>query len=392
MIDRYSVLILAFVSLLLLGLSDNIRGPLFPEILQTFQVNDGQGSLFFSISVLAGIFGASTAAKWVGRFGEIRTLQLAIFGLGLAQILISLVPQFTVLLLTKVLFGFSLALMGVMQNILVIQNSPEKYRSRILSALHSMYAAASLLAPLLITYYLSISSQQGNQDMWRDIFQMTGMFSFLVVGLSLLQKKWIVQSTSDVVEQEAQVRVKQESKNLIYLKFYFAFILGLYVAAEILIASRLSLFLRREFSATTAEGSWYTAGFFVFLLLGRIIFSFFKPAIQIRHQLVLSSVLSFICFTLGIVSHPGFLVLTGLAMAPFYPLMMSWAGEILPQDLPSAVGLGVSFSNIALLAMHTLVGLFAVWPGIKVAFGLGPLLMIIAMGMLLAYQKIFHRL
>jgi FHS family glucose/mannose:H+ symporter-like MFS transporter len=48
----------AFLSLFLLGLADNIRGPLFPEILQFFFVSSSKGSWSFATTSGAAFVGS----------------------------------------------------------------------------------------------------------------------------------------------------------------------------------------------------------------------------------------------------------------------------------------------------------------------------------------------
>lgn len=377
-------MIVAFASLLLLGLSDNVRGPLFAEILYTFSVSDSQGSWFFSVSSMAGILGAYFGSWWISRIGEIRSLQVSIFLMFLSQVLISVASSFSMLLVVTALFGFSLSMMGVMQNLLVVQASPDKYKTKILSGLHSMYAASSLLAPLLINLFLLLSkSSFDSVELWRRVFQVTALCSFGLWVVTFRQHRWqSISRSPKAISQGSQSRIQ---------RLYFSIIMAAYVGAEILVSSRLALFLRREYAATLEESSWYTAAFFACLLAGRILFSVWSPRIPVLKQLIASLMMSILLFILGLSISPVFLALSGLVMAPFYPLMMSWAAEIFPKDLAAAISLGVSWSAFSVVVMHIFLGAVSDWPGIRYGFMLGPLLCLLAMGMLLSYEKIFRR-
>lgn len=375
---------MAFASLLLLGLCDNIRGPLFPEILYTFAVTDSQGSWFFAISSMAGFVGAYFGSWWIDKLGEMRSLQISIFLMCLSQVLISLAPSFQMLLLIVILFGFSLGLMGVMQNVLVVQGSPEAHKSKILSGLHSMYAASSLMAPLLVAVLLILpKSTYSSVELWRRAFQVTALCCF-ILGLIALRHK------NSIAPHAVKKAVKKPREGRA-LRIYFAIILGSYVGAEILVSSRIALFLRREYAATLEESTWYTAAFFIGLLSGRILFSAWTPKMAVRRQMIISMSISTVLLILGLFVHPSLLALSGLAMAPFYPLMISWAGEIFHHQLAPAISLAVSFSSVSVVVMNVLMGAVSDWPGIRYGFMIGPLLCSIAIGMLFFYEKIFHR-
>jgi fucose permease len=386
-IKSYPILVIAFASLLLFGLSDNIRGPLFPEILYTFAVSDSQGSWFFSFSSGAGILGSFVCAWLISKRGEKQTLEISLFLLIAAQLLVSFSPTFQSVLASKILFGFSLGLMGVIQNFLVVQASPEKYKKRILAGLHSMYAGASLLAPLLVNALVIVwKNLHGETELWRAAFRATAFFSFLLLLVTLRQKKWIIPNSKQALDNR---EMSNESQ---FKRIYFSLILASYVAAEILISSRIALYLRREHAATLEESSFYTAGFFLCLLAGRSLFSFWSPNLSTRRQLILSLASSLVLILLGLFWHPLFLAVSGLAMAPFYPLMMGWAGEIFSKNLAASLGLAMTLSNIAVLGMHLFLGMVSSWPGIRYGFMLGPLLCLIALGMLISYEKFFHQL
>ena len=49
----WPLILISFASLFVFGISDNIRGPLFPEILKEFNISDSMGSLMFALSSLS---------------------------------------------------------------------------------------------------------------------------------------------------------------------------------------------------------------------------------------------------------------------------------------------------------------------------------------------------
>jgi len=250
-----------------------------------------------------------------------------------------------------------------------------------------MYAGASLLAPLMINaLILARQNSAGETELWRVAFRITALCSGVLLILALKQEKWALPVSRGSLIPE---KMSGESK---LRGIYFSLILASYVAAEILISSRIALYLRREFAATLEESSFYTAGFFLCLLGGRALFSFWSPKLSSHRQLIISIGSSFALIVLGLLLHPVFLVASGLAMAPFYPLMMGWAGEIFSKNLASSIGLAITLSNISVLGMHLFLGMVSNWPGIRYGFMIGPVLCLIALGMLISYEKIFHQL
>ncbi len=131
----WPLILISYASLFVFGLSDNIRGPLFPEILKEFNVSDSMGSLMFALSSLSG-FMASHFARHVLRIFDRRSiLQCACLGMTLALIGLSLAPHFYVFLALSVLFGVTSGIIGLIPNVLVpLGSSPEKKTTTLIRA------------------------------------------------------------------------------------------------------------------------------------------------------------------------------------------------------------------------------------------------------------------
>ena len=375
------LLILSYLSLLLLGLTDNMRGPLFPEILKEFSLSDTMGSLYFSLSSLFGFLGGLASPWWSRRWGTVAALRLAIILCGLSQLGFSFAPSFFWLIISVLFFGFSLGLMGVIQNTLVVTLSPFHLRNRLISGLHSMYALASLLAPLVVS---QLSRVFAEHNIWRFSFK----WGAGLAGLVLLAS-W---GSFPVEERKPARSERPDPRQGVLRQYYFAVIMASYVLAEILMSSRLALYMRREYQTDLTTSSYYMAGFFVALLSGRVFFALWAPRIALKKQLMLSLALSTLSQIAGLWIHPFWFVISGLFMAPFYPLMMVEIGLVFHEVLHQAVANAVAFSSLFVVGMHVAVGSLADQFGIKVAFALGPLFCMISFGMLLFHEKIFHRL
>jgi len=376
------VLLLAYTSLLLLGLSDNIRGPLYPEILREFSVSNTQGSLFFSLSSVFGFFGGFFSNWIINQWGSLRALRISFAILFTGQLLISFAPSFWFLIFGVFFFGFSLGLMGVIQNMLVVQEIPTgPMKNKILSGLHSMYAGSSLLAPILINFvaWLPIPG-----TVWRICFILGAGFCASVFALSF----W----GADTNEPMKSPKDRVPSTENRGAQIYFAVILSCYVLAEILVSSRMALYMRREYSSDLSESSWYTAGFFVSLLISRLLFTMWAPQVKIKIQLFLSLGLTASSLLFGIFVHPAGLMASGFFMGPFYPLMMAQLGQLFHKSISQALSWAVSLCSLFVVIMHVLVGLMTdVW-GLQIAFLMGPCFCILAILMIGSYEKIFRRL
>lgn len=380
----FRALFLAYLSLFVYGLNDNIRGPLFPEILKEFSVSDTKGALFFAFSSGMGLLGGYLGRVAIERAGSRRSLQLGTFVLMMGMGLIAASAQFWILLLSAMILGISFGFLGVVQNFLVIMGSAPQNLQQAQSGLHSMYGAASFLAPLLVSGVYQITPN------WRWPFWV----GFVLAGVVLLLAA-VGNSKSNskldrlhIVEESSHEKASRASHKE---QIFFSTLLAAYVVTEIIVSTRMALFLRREKNFSLEQSSIWTSLFFASLLTGRIIFIVWKPPFMIRTQMVLSLIGTLLCLLIGIFMTPWGFVLSGLTMAPFYPLSMTAAGRLFSTQVSSVMAYVAMLTSPFLATMHFGFGALTDLIGIRLALLISPFFGGLSLLMLLSYSKLFKR-
>lgn len=370
-------ILLGYLSLFLLGISDNIRGPLFPEVLKEFSLSHFQGSLFFAVSAGAAFVASFMTQFVVKKIGRLKTLRLAVFFMIVAQIIIGFSKSYPQILWGSIFFGLSLGLMGVIQNILVIVGSSGEKRQQLLAGLHSVYGFASFVGPLLISFLYMFTPS------WRVGFLGCLVLSLLFFIGTFIGKQSVEESLLVPPSTGGQsLKPKQQ-------EIFFAVILASYVTGEIMISTRLAVFSIEIYNYTFKEAAYLTGAFFLFLFAGRFLFTFFKPNLPIKTKLLSCLGLSLVLMLSGLYVNPLFFALVGLTMAPFYPLMMTAASRLFPHQMNSYASVAVSLSNLLVVVMHFSLGEIADLWGLKTALLIGPLVIALALGMLICYRWIF---
>lgn len=347
--------------MLALGFNDNLRGPLFVELLKEFKLTDLEGAWFFSASSLFGFFASIGSAYFLRRFHLLQLLQVSLLIMSASLFGIGYFPNYMLCLLASGFFGVSMGFMSVAQNSSIpFLTAPER-QSPIFSALHSMYGLSSFLAPVAVGFGLA----QG--WVWRDFFQASAGVVFLVFLGTLLTKypQW-AQEHRTVPQPE-----KNTIRGLGILSVYMSLALALYVIAEILVGTRLSLYVIREFQISTEEASRYVTGFYLGLLGGRLVGIFVRWPGPIKNQLFVSLVLSFLTILGGLHLNPWIFALTGLAMSPIYPVFMAYLAEIYQKRIGTMMSLTIAVQSMSIVLMHQIVGFVSDVAGIKAAMHLG---------------------
>ena len=129
----------AFSCLFLVGFGDNMRGPLFPEILRELGLSDAQGGLMFAMSCGGSIVGALWARRLVSRWSTVRILQLGLGFAFLGQGGSALAWDLVSLLAGSFVFGIAGGVLALGQNLMVEEGSPPERRRQGLAGLHSTY-------------------------------------------------------------------------------------------------------------------------------------------------------------------------------------------------------------------------------------------------------------
>lgn len=373
-------ILLGYFSLFVFGLADNIRGPLFPDILREFSVNDSVGSLMFALSSGASFIASHFARHFLRRYERRSVLQAASLLLGLALIGMASAPAFPVFLLFSLCFGFSMGIVGLIPNILVPLGSTLERKQQMLSGLHAMYGVASLIAPLLAA---ALSVLTGS---WRWTFALSSLVPLSLLAYSFHGSHGSLHKKQALPADHAGSRRKNFRPQL-----FLSLMVSFSVAAEVMVSSRLALYMRRVWNYDLEKSSLYVTYFFVFLLLGRVLFAAIPFRQSVRLLLSLCVLFTMSLFFLGVFVHPLFLAATGFAVAPFYPLAISWISSEFPHDMDTAVSYMIATDSMMLILMHLLVGRLTDTIGITGAILTGPVFLLGSLAMVNSFGYFFRR-
>lgn len=372
---------LSYSSLFVFGLTDNVRGPLFPEILKHFAVSDTVGSWMFALGSISGFLASYGCHYLLKRFDRLTILQGAASGLVISMWGMALSPTFSIFLFFSFFFGLSLGVIGLVPNILVALGSSPKRKQQMLSGLHTMYGLSSLLAPLLAA---SVEHFTGN---WRWTFGAGSLAPIILLAYSFHSSHKDLHTKSEVHPETHRKSRKYNLKPQLFL----AVMLGFTVAVEIMLSSRLALYMQRAWNFDMESSSLYVSIFFIFMMVGRLLFSIFHFKHSPQSLLTVSLVLSSLCVLSGVLIHPLFLAATGLTISPFYPLVITWVSTEFPDDLDTAVAYTMAADSIMLIIMHLVIGKITDVFGIRHAMLFGVGLLFLSLIMVNSFAPLFKK-
>ena len=357
----------ACLAMFVLGMADNIRGPLLPELLIFFNLTNAEASFSFAAASAAALCGNILAGYLLQRHTLSRVLCISVFAMGAGLIIMGFASTYVVFVIGSAIFGGSMGLVGLTQNVLVAESVDGQSQSKALSGLHGIYGLSSLLAPLVASYSAIFFGD------WRSAFFVTAVIALIVSLFATMAK---AEPSFEVYRNFEKPKDHVISKKALLL---LGGVLAFYVVAEILVSSRLALYMRSYFGKDLKESSMYVTAFFICLLAGRLLFAVKTFSISLKAQLNVSLAASVACLILGLFFHPLFLVLLGFAMAPFYPISVAYISEQSGLYKREFITFALSFQSFCVIAMHLGVGYLTDQFGLFYAFEVGLFSLVLAL-------------
>ena len=374
------LILVAFSSLFAVGILDNIRGPFFPELLASLSLTDAQGALFFAVTSFVMFIGTAISPYLEKRLNDAFGLRLGFLVMAFGFAGVSRSVNFSMLLLFCAVFGLGFGISVFYQH-KAIENSvrPEK-RRQVFTGLHSMYAAAALLAPLITNLFLRWGLS------WRDSFLFSASVPFLLLLVS-----FVFLPSSKQAQEKNPVSHYKLSRLEIVKASYVALFMGLYVSGELIISTRLVLFLKRN-GLTISAASWYLAAFFGFLLIGRILFTVVNFSSRHDKKLLFTCLsLAIVCMYSAINFDPRLFCLCGFLIAPFFPTAMDYVSKSFGEKSSIAISSAIGWGAIVVVIVHYLFGVYTDATDINSAFVIGPAVFLASLVLLIGYDPLFNK-
>lgn len=377
----------AWMSLFALGLIDNSRGPVFPDLLKEFELSDTRGSFFFLISSLASVVHNYTFRRFLAHGSPSRLVGIYTMIMAAGGLLISVAQSYPVMLAACALLGVGFGGLGVGQNA-AVQEAPRKYRSRSMGLLHGMYGISSFAAPLLIAGLSVIG--------WRFALAVVCLpavlVGFIVIGESLAHRwrekvragrpsAFIVPFDGMSPGQGLEPREPEHHESMKLSEAQSqaagrtaAIVVGLLVVAEISISSRLNLLARREWGVTNESANGWLAAYFAAMTMARFSLGLFPLPVATKSLLkwaAISTVPLLLLAFLPLGLNPELRLMALIAFAfPIalgYPSVMTRIAEIFGSHAQSVTSRCVLYQAGGAMIMHFALGWGADLVGLSLA-------------------------
>lgn len=371
-------IVAGYASLFALAFLDNSRSPVFQDIIQDLKLADGPAGLFYSAtSFMSFVLGRLSPRFLSAGMSLLNLTRLGHFLMMVGFLAISRAQNFTWLVLAAALFGVGYGMINLAENVLIVEGAAPQLRRRLLSGLHSIYAFSSLTAPVVISFLFEL------QISWREAFTVIAF----VPAVAIMTTFW---ARSEQVPAYA-MPPEEGAYRFQWRNFGAAVGIAMYVISEILVSTRLPLYLRRVENYAPETAARYLGLFFLLLFLGRLVFAFLKLERISNRQIMIVSLIGAITFTLlGIFVHPVWFAWAGLPMSPFFGVSLNYVTESFGQGVSQSLGAALSLQSLFVVLMHYGIGVITEYWGIRTAVLVTPVFLVISLILLIVSSRKPH--
>jgi fucose permease len=356
--QRRYLIALAYATLFLYGLVDNSRGPVFPDILRDFSLDDSRGSVFFWSASGSALIANLSATWWLAKLGELGSLRLFSIVQGAGLAILAFARSYELLIFGAVILGIGFGGIGLLVNLLTAHAAPSHLRRQLMSGLHCMYGVSSLAIPIAVTAVYEAGSG------WRAVFALLLLGPIAVFMTSFGGKMDVPEAKEHETEAKSEFPWGRT--------VWYSAVIPIYVIVEIMVSTRLVLHARRDLGSTIEDANRLLSLFYVGMFTGRLVVALVKVPLSHAKLQMISIVATGAAVSAGLLVHPGYLALSGLTMSYFYPVSMARLNDELGAHTTRAMSWVLTLQAVGLLAMHAGVGALSDAIGLSRALWTGP--------------------
>lgn len=387
---RLGLLLSGYGILLIASYLDNIRGPLLPSIAKDLNLNFSASGQFLALGQLGAVLAYLFMLVLATRLKNQAVVTASMLFGAAAGLLAGLAKDQLSLGVLAITLGISIALMGMMCNLLVIEGSPVATRGRWLAGLHATYGLGSLLAGILASQILA------HQLPWRWLFWaiVPVCLVFLAISYASARKPSETNKSEDHTAtpqrplQAVSHRQLAERAEPGYGGWVLAGATALtYVAGEVGTTMWLSSFLVHARAADDSAAAMGVSGFFLAMTLTRL-GCVFLPSRWEGLMLKIALLLPILAFLVSYYGDYRGFALVGLC-GPFYPLLLAHLSRVYHRSWRRLAIFLFLCAQAGLVVVNYLIGQLSDRIGIEMVFLAPPMLLGTAL-LLTWFQLSYH--
>lgn len=348
-------IVASFIVMLIMAITESIRGILIPSFKVDFNVSDTQIGYFLALATLAYVLGTYLAGK-LSRYRnqkELVIIGMVICGIGFvgtsfAQVFLHLLIGYIVLTV-----GIGFVILGLNTIVPAIK---VVYISVIINTLHFFYGVGATLTQRVAGYLVESGVS------WRHIFWVFGLL--YVLGIVLYS---FVEQPKKIKKEMADEQIYSYEKPLIIM---FCIGLGFYVAAEVQTANWLLNYLKEIYAYSTDQASKYVAAFFGMLAIGRLLGGYLLERVGYLKGIIGALVCALVAYSIGLLNEQTLMLvsISGIFCSIVYPTAMLVIQKVFEHNAVRVVSIVSMAASIVNMISGYVIGYLNDNIGVKLSY------------------------
>lgn len=334
------MLCIVFGGFFIFGLSENIRGPAFPEIQAAFRLGEAQLGLLMAVNSLGYFIACTFTFALVNKIGMKRTGTLMFSLMAASGWLICLSASYPILTGSYFLLYIGTGMLEIALGILAARIFTAN-TGTMMNLSHFFYGLGSTVAPMAAVSVMGWPFAGGELG-WR------GMYA-VILSLSLLLILPVLagQFSSDRQNQADRLSFGQLARDPD--AWLIVAVLSFGVIAEIAIGNWLVYYLEKVYGWSVGQASAMLALYFFLFMLARLFLGPLTDRLGYALSVILCSAFAGLCSLTALLSGEKAAVLfavAGIGIAPIYPTIMALIAKKYANGTDTAVTFTVTLMGI----------------------------------------------
>jgi fucose permease len=369
------------IMMVLLGISDSLRGVFIPVFQDTFRLDSKEASLIVTASYIGNLIFLFYGGYFVDRVRR-KSAMMGILGLWMVALVIFITTdQYYYLLIGMFICMGASTLLSTTINItapLLFVNSP----GLIINVLGFTQGIGTSASQNLI------GKAAGKFTTWQLVN--TGL---LAVGLLAFVMLTLIKLPDQQEKANEKIRGKVAYKEIFSNPAFIHLILifGFYFIAEHGILNWLVSYASKELGYSMSSSSMYLSIFFVGITAGRLLLSPLVDRLGVFKSISIFGGVATVLYTAGALMGKNYLMLlslSGICFSIIYPTLVLMIRKFYSADrIASATGTIISIATLFDIGFNMLFGVLTDYIGFKISFLILPVSMVVFYGCYWRFKK-----
>lgn len=354
--SRRSLIVLAFVAFVALGMPDGLLGIAWPTMRAGFGVPlDALGMLLFA-SVTGYMTSSFLNGVLVSRLGVGKLLALSCALTGTALISYTLVPTWWMMVALGVFGGFGAGAIDAGLNTYAAAHFGEG----VMQWLHASFGVGVTIGPIIMTVALT------TLESWRMGYRAVGGFQFLMAIAFALTLSWWRAPTEGKQEKNLTDYATPIGETIKRFRVWLSILLFfLYVGAEIAVGTWVYTLLTESRGVSAQTAGFWTGSYWATFTIGRVLAGLIAQRVGstmlVRGGLTLALLGSILLWWAPFsLANLLAVAMIGIAIAPIFPAMMSGTSQrVGARFAANTIGMQMAATGLGGVLIPSIIGILA---------------------------------